>query len=252
MEGCNPKVKSLYKALCLLDYFDAKNPERSIKELSELSGMLKSSVYNMMDTFQMCGLVEKNSASGKYRLGKKVLTLSNVLYSTDPAKAIIKPFMDRISEECYETVYLAFPSGYDIIYVEGSYPPGILYAKSIVGVKASMYCTGVGKAMLAFSGEDLFQKVIERGLTRHTSLTLTNEIDLRSDLEATRKRGYAIDNMEHEYGIRCVGVPVHNSSNQLVGALSISGPSLRIMDEKLLFFAQKLQEAAKEIRSLLK
>jgi len=75
---------------------------------------------------------------------------------------------------------------------------------------------------------------------------------LNYDLEATQKRGYAIDNMEHEYGIRCVSVPVFNSSGQLFGAMSISGPSLRVMDEKVVLFAQKLQEAANEARSILK
>lgn len=252
MEENTAKVKSLYKALCLLDYFDASNPERSITELAEITGMLKSSVYNMLDTFQMCGFVEKNKDSGKYKLGKKILTLSNVLYSTDQTKAIIKPYMDKVSQECQETVFLALPSGTEIIYVEGSYPPGILYARSIVGVKAEMYCTGVGKAILAYSDEDLFQRVIAKGLTPFTSFTLIDENELKKDIETTKSRGYAIDNMEHEYGIRCIGVPVYNNSGDLVGALSISGPSLRIMDDKLILFAEKLQGVANEVRGLLK
>ncbi len=247
-----PKVKSLYKALCLLDYFDSDHPERGIKELSDLSGMLKSSVYNVVSTFQMCGFIEKNNSSGKYKLGKKILTLSNVLYSTDPTKAIIKPYMDKIAEECLETVYLAFPSGTEIIYVEGSYPPGVLYARSIVGVKAKMYCTGIGKAILAYSDEELVQSVVDQGLEAFTSFTLSDEKALREDLEKTRQRGYSIDNMEHEYGIRCIGVPLHNSSGHLLGALSISGPSLRVMDDKVAFFAEKLQEATNEIKTLLK
>ncbi len=247
-----PKVKSLYKALCLLDYFNSDHPERGIKELSDLSGMLKSSVYNILSTFQMCGFIEKDSSSGKYKLGKKILTLSNVLYSTDSAKAIIKPYMDKVAEECSETVFLAFPSGTDIIYVEGSYPPGVLYARSIVGVKAEMYCTGIGKAILAYSDEALIQMVVDKGLEPFTSFTLSDEKALREDLEKTRQRGYSIDNMEHEYGIRCVGVPLHNNSGHLMGALSISGPSLRVMDDKVVFFAEKLQEAANEIKGLLK
>lgn len=252
MEENTAKVKSLYKALCLLDFFDSEHPERGIKELSDLSGMLKSSVYNIISTYQMCGFIEKSHSSRKYRLGKKLLTLSNVVYSTDQAKAIIKPYMDKIAEECAETVYLAFPSGTEIIYVEGSYPASVLYARSIVGVKSDMHCTGVGKAILAFSDETLVKQVIAQGLKPFTSFTLSDERALRDDLEKTRKRGYAIDNMEHEYGIRCVGVPLHNSSGRVIGALSISGPSLRVMDDKVVFFAEKLQQAAQEIKNLLK
>jgi len=248
----NAKVKSLYKALCLLDYFDAKKPELGIKELSDMSGMLKSSVYNILSTFQMCGFIEKNQASGKYRLGKKLLTLSNILYSTDHPKAIIKPYMDKLAEECQETVYLAVPSGTEIIYIEGAYPPGIMSARLIVGVKANMYCTGVGKAILANSDENLFERVVAKGLKAFTSYTLTSEIALKNELITTKERGYAIDNMEHEYGIRCVSVPVFNSSGQLFGAMSISGPSLRVMDEKVALFAQELQRATNDMRSILK
>jgi DNA-binding IclR family transcriptional regulator len=199
----------------------------------------------------MCGFIEKNGTNGKYRLGKKLLTLSNVLYSTDQTKAIIKPYMDKIAEECQETVYFAVPSGSEIIYVEGSYPSGMLYARSIAGVKSEMYCTGVGKAILAHSGDELFQEVVRKGFKAYTSFTLVNEIALKNDLESTRKRGYAIDNMEHEYGIRCVSVPVHNSHGNLIGALSISGPSLRVMDDKVVFFVQKLKEAVAELRNIL-
>ena len=252
MEENKAKVKSLYKALRLLDCFDIKNPELGIKELSERSGLLKSSVHNIVSTFQMCGFIEKNSASGKYRLGKKLLTLSNILYSTDQIKAIVKPYMDKISEECNETVYLAFPSDTDVVYVEGSYPRGMFSTRSIVGVRVKMYCTGVGKAILAYSGEDSLQAVLDDGLKPFTPFTLTKETELRDELDVTRERGYAIDNMEHEHGIRCVGVPVHNHSGQLIGAMSISGPSLRMMDDSLILFAQKLKEAASEIESVLK
>ncbi len=252
MTGKAPKVKSLYKALKLLDLFNKEHPELGVMELAKLSGMQKSSAYNIIDTFQMCGFISKNPSTGKYRLWHKLLELSNVMQSHDNVSLVIKPFLDRLSDECHETVYCATPSGTDAVYIESALPNDRTFTRYIVGVKVKMYCTAVGKAMLAFLGEDLLQKVVAEGMQPNTPYTLTNEQALRADLETTRRRGYSIDNMENEYGIRCVGVPVWSASDTVVGALSVSGPSLRVMDEKVAFFAEKLLETSRAIRPLIK
>ncbi len=245
------KVKSLAKALKILELFDRDHPERGVMELARLSGMMKSSVYNIISTFYSCGYLEK-SENGRYRLGLKILELSNVLQNNQETPKLVKPFMDKIAEECNETVYFAIPSGTEVIYMEASHPRGMTFTRSVVGVKVKMYCTSVGKAMLAFSGEEVLRTVAEAGMPAFTPFTLTNEQALREDLEQTRRRGYAIDNMEHEYGIRCVGVPVRNTRGDIVGALSISGPSLRVMDDKVTVFSTSLLKASAELQSLLK
>ena len=252
METDDAKVKSLYKALKMLELFDRENPERGVMELARLSGMLKSSVYNIISTFAKCGYVEKNQRTGKYRLGLKILELSNVLQNNDETSRVIKPFMDNIAESCNETVYFAIPSGPEVIYIDASHPKGMTFTRSVVGVKVKMYCTSVGKAMLAFLGEDLVMEVVALGMKPYTPYTLTNEEALRRDLEETRRRGYSIDNMEHEYGIRCVGAPVRNQRGDVIGALSVSGPSLRVMDEKVQLFSQRLVGAAREMEAILK
>lgn len=251
MADDQPKVKSLYKAIKLLDHFTFDNPERGIRELADLSGMLKSSVHNVMQTLQLCGIIEKGSVAGRYRLGYKLLELGNVLMTNDEAQRVVKSFTDRLAEECGETVYYAVPYGPEIIYLECSHPKGIQFTRSVLGVKAEMHCTSLGKAILAFSGEELLRQALGVGLRRYTPYTITDEAALRRELEKIRERGHAVDNMEHEYGIRCVGVPVRDRRGDVVGAISISGPSLRVMDDKLAFFAERLHAAAKELQPLL-
>ena len=251
MDDKAPKVKSLYKALKLLDLFDNTAPERGINELAEATGMLKSSVYNIMSTFRQCGFIEK-TGSGKYSLGRKILELGNVLLNNDTTRQVVKPYMDRLAEECNEVVYLARPSGTRIVYMDSSYPKTAMAIRVILGISAPYYCTGIGKAMLAFLGDDLTQQVISEGFTQYTPFTLTNGPALLNEMEEIRKRGYSIDNMEHEYGIRCVGVPIFNYQGDVVAGLSISGPSLRVMDDKVTFLAKKLLEAAQELKPQLK
>ncbi len=245
------KVKSLHRALVILEYFDRDNPERGISEIVRASGMLKSTVYNIVSTFTKCGYLEKNPATGKYRLGTKILELSNVFQNSDEKPKILKPYMDRLAEECNETVYFAIPAHTEAIYIYSAHPKGMTFTRSIVGVKVKLYCTGVGKAMLAHCDENILSQVIADGLQPFTNNTITNENDLRADLEQIRRRGYAIDNMEHEYGISCVSVPVININDGIVGSLSISGPSLRI-DEKIELFSSLLINTANEVKMLLK
>ena len=252
MDANEPKVKSLYKAVKLLDFFTPETPERSLKELADLSGMLKSSVYNIMQTLTLCGVIEKGESAGRYRLGIKLLEFTNVLMTNNEARKIVRPFIEALAEECNETVYYGILSGTEVVYIDSANPPkGMQFARSIVGIKADLYCTGIGKAMLAFLGDDIVQTVIRQGLKAFTPYTITNPNALLHDLEETRRRGYSIDNMEHEYGIRCVGVPLRNRFDRIVGAISISGPSLRVMDDKLTAFAASLLRTAREVQPLL-
>lgn len=245
------KVKSLYKAMQLLDYFTPEHPERGVIELAELSGLLKSSVHNIMSTLSLCGIVEKNTNTGKYHLSSKIFEYYHTLVSTDKDRPFMKRAMQELANTTGENLYMAIPSGPEIIYVDAAYPQNALFARSIIGVKAEMYCTSIGKAMLAFLDEAAVQAVVKKGFTSYTPYTITTEEGLRAELEAIRLRGYALDNMEHENGIRCIGVPVFNYANKLTAALSISGPSLRISDERIPELAGLLLENAEKLKTVI-
>lgn len=241
------KVKSLYKAVKLLDYFDAQHPERGISELAALSGMQKSGVHNIMSTYEICGLVAKNPENSKYRLGLKLLELSHVFSQDDVFRQVIRPVMEEVARDTGETVFLATPYGTQIIYREAAYPTLSISVRAINGVVAPMYCTGIGKAILAYQDEDFIERVIDEGLTAFTPNTITEPGAFREELIKIKQQGYSVDNMEHEYGIKCVGVPVRNGSREVIGAISITGPSLRFTDKKINEYAVLLIETSAKI-----
>ena len=246
-----PKVKSLYKAIKLLDYFTNENPERGITELSELSGLLKSSVHNIVTTFEQAGFLEKNPLTNKYRLGMKILQLSNNLYAAHDLRRIIHPYMEKFGNYCREIVYLATYCDDEVIYIDAVYPLGVSPGRSVIGEKAPLYCTGVGKAIISDFSEAELNKIIARGLQSFTPNTITDPQALLRELAFTRERGYALDNMEHEYGIKCIAVPIKDMKNVTVASISISGPSLRFSDSKVNEYARMLLEAAAEIKGLI-
>jgi len=242
------KVKSLKKALDILGCFSVRTPELGISEISDQLGLYKSNVHNIISTFEQLGYIEKNPMNGKYRLGMKILELAYIINSNLGLHKVILPPMSELSAEVNEVVYFAVPKDSYILYLEGVYPANSYSARSMVGETAEMYCTSLGKAILAFLPPDQAIRAIhEQSMRRHTENTIVDRSVLLEELELIRKRGYSIDNMEHEFGIRCVGVPVFKRDGTLLGAMSISGPSPRIDDGKIELYAEKLRSYSQKI-----
>lgn len=242
------KVKSLLKALHILECFTVKEPELGITELSQKLGLNKSNVHNMVSTFEHAGYIEKNTNNNKYHLGLKILELSRVINSRLGLSSIVGPLIRPLSDELGEVIYFAIPKDNLVLYIDDAYPTATLNPRTMLGETAEMYCTSLGKAMLAFMPVDrAMQCLAQQSMKACTLDTITNRKDLLLELEQIRTRGYSIDNMEHEFGIKCVGVPVFNSGGQLIGALSISGPSLRFSEENITKYAAKLTTCARTI-----
>lgn len=245
------KVKSLSKALRVLECFSTATPELGITEISERLGLYKSNVHNIVDTFAKNGYLERNPDTEKYRLGMKMLAFSHIVTSSLGFKEAAMPHMQQLADESREMVYLAMPDSLEVIYIHAVCPSSKLLLRSIPGVKAPMYCTGIGKAMLAQLPGEAVEAIIAKGLQPFTDHTITEGAALREELDRIRTRGYAIDNMEHEFGIKCVGMPVLSKRGQLVAGISISGPSLRFTEEQELYYAQRLKEVALKIQEKL-
>lgn len=228
-----PKVKSLYKALLLLDCFDLNHPERGVAELAEISGMLKSSVHNIMSTFVMLGYISQDEKTHRYRLGYKLLEKGYLARSTNAFQQQVRPFLEEAARLSGESVTYAIRSGIETVYLDTAYPPMTTVVRLNIGARHPMYSTAGGKAILAFSPRDIFDRVCRGGMTSFTDQTITTSQALDSELKKIRELGYAIDNMENEYGIRGFAMPLWNHDNMLMGALSLSGPSPRISQERI-------------------
>ena len=236
------KVKSLAKAMRLLECFTSQKPELGITEIANMLDIQKSSVHNMISTFEDMGYVSQNKETGKYYLGVKLLQFSYIVNNHIGIRKYFLPYMKQIANELHETVFLGIPHELEVLYIESAYPDESNGGRSIMGEKAPMYCTGLGKAMLAYLPNERLEACVNGQFIPFTERTLTSGEELRRDVEDTRARGYAIDNMEHEYGVKCLGMPVFGNDNRVVAAISISGPSLRFENDTLDYKAKRMQE----------
>lgn len=245
------KVKSLVKVFAILECFSSSEPELGVSEIARKLGMLKSTVYNIVATCEALGYLVQNKETGKYYLGVKFLQFSYIINNHMGLRAIFLPYMHQIAEEIHETVYMGIPYENEVLYIECCYPLPQASSRAILGEHAPMYCTGLGKAMLAFLPKPEQEEYAARKLEKFTENTITDRQILLDELETIRCRGYAIDNMEHEYGVTCIGIPVFGNDGRVVAAISVSAPSLRFNDEAIKAHASRMQEILQPIQNKL-
>jgi DNA-binding IclR family transcriptional regulator len=134
-----------------------------------------------------------------------------------------------LNAELDETVHLTVLEGNEVLYVDCLESSKRLRTYSVIGVRAPLYCTSVGKAILAFLDNEEQNRILDTiTFEKFTENTITDKSFLKDELRTIAQRGYAVDNMEHEEGLRCVGAPIRNHAGKVFAAISVSGPSQRI------------------------
>lgn len=236
------KVSSLVKAMRVLECFSIKDPELGVTEIAKQLDLQKSTVHNILSTFETMGYLTQNSATGKYSLGVRLLQFSYIINNHMGYQKFFLPYMEKIADKLHETVFLAIPHDSEVLYLESRQPHDSMGDRKILGEHAPMYCTGLGKALMAFMPQEEQLKHIPDTFVKFTENTLDSKEALLEDLRRIRERGYSIDNMEHEYGVVCIALPVFGHDGSPVAAISISGPSLRLQREAIVQAAVTMKE----------
>lgn len=225
-------VKAVHNAIRILEILGRKQG-MGVTRISKLLQLPKSSVHDILTTLHNEGLVEKDGERNYYSLGLRLFELGNMARSNLELRRIATPFLRSLNEDLDETVHLTILDGWEVLYIECFESVKQLRTYSVIGVRAPLHCTAVGKAILAyFSEKQVGQMIKAMGLPRFTDNTITDRQHLDSELHEIRQRGYAVDNAEHEEGVRCVGAPIHNHEAQVMASISVSGPSQRMTPER--------------------
>jgi DNA-binding IclR family transcriptional regulator len=192
-------------------------------ELADSIGIHKTSVYRYLNTLLQAGYIQTNG-DGRYHLGNKILELSSQLLRRTPLRETAHPFLVNLSAETEKTVHLCVLDGHDVVYIDKVESQRSLPILSRIGSRAPAYCTGVGKALLSGLPTDQVVSLL-KGMTleKRTPNTITDPIKLLEEIKLTAERGYAIDNGEHEPGIKCFAAPIRGYGGDVIGAISITG-----------------------------
>ncbi|MBQ7581389.1 MAG: IclR family transcriptional regulator [Lachnospiraceae bacterium] len=227
-------VQSVDRALTIIQCFTGSQEELGISELSDQMGLHRSTIYGLVNTLTVGGYLEQNPYNRKYRLGMKLFELGNLVGSRINLREIALPYCKKLADDYGQGVHLAVKSDDEMIYIDKVDVPGMAVAFSYIGKRAKMYCTGVGKAMLAFLPEaDILAYLQRNPLEQITPHTIADRDRLFEELKQIRERAYAIDNEEAELGLKCVAAPIFDHTGHPVAALSSSG-SAGLMNESLI------------------
>jgi len=244
---CVIMVKTVQKAISIIDEL-SNNDNLGVTDLCEILGIPKSSAHNILETLVHERILEKRRDSNKYSLGVRLVELGNRAQLNLDITRVAHPYLISLNESTGETVHLTVLDNDDVLYIDCVESKMRIRTYSVIGARAPLYCTAVGKAILAFLGPGEQNRIVrEKGLARMTSNTITDEESLRSDLRKVVQRGYSIDNMEHEEYLRCFGAPIRNWKGEVYASISVSGPSQRLTMKRIAAIAPSLMLATDDI-----
>jgi IclR family acetate operon transcriptional repressor len=226
-----PRVQSLERALDLLEAL-ATADELGVSDLAAKTGLVPSTAHRLLGTLVSRGYAAQSPSSGRYLMGYKLLELTSGLQDRlDRLRTAARPHLEAIQAQTGETTNLVVLEGRNAVYIESVSGTRSVRLFTEIGHAIGAHTSGSGKALLAWRAPaDVEALLAGAPLTASTPRTLTTLEALTEDLARIRRRGYATDNEEHELGVACVATPVFDHAGLPVAAISVSGPTPRILD----------------------
>lgn len=223
-------VQSLERAFDLLEAL-GDGGELGVTELANRTGLVPSTAHRLLHTLAKRGYVSQSSESGRYLLGYKVVEVASGLeHRLERLRVVARPHLEGIQRETGETVNLVVLDADRVVYVDQVEGTRQVRMFTTVGTSVPAHTTGSGKAILANGSSEVVEALYAgRELQRLTEHTLTTLDALEADFARIRRRGYALDEEEHEEGVGCVAVAAFDHSGRPSAAISVSGPSARIL-----------------------
>jgi len=246
-------VKSLTKALRILDALSDSVDGLGITDLSNLLKTPKSTVHRLLATLEAAGYVSFDAATAKYGLGGSAARLGEQLNRQSPLLTFGAPLLEQLTQECHEASHLAILQGTEVVYIsheESKEPVRISFG---MGHRAPAHCTALGKVFLAglSNSEIVMLYRNEKKLKKLTPRTITSLDRLLTEVATVRREGIGEDKEEYTRGLRCLAAPIRDFSSRIVAAMSLSMFKHKMTSERRAFFREALLRTTGEVSERL-
>ena len=235
------------RALDVLLCFTRQTPELTMTQIAEQVGMHKSTVHRLLATLEEKRFVERDSATGAYRLGIHMFQMAYLTLEHNDLRRVAAPYLRRLSEQYRETINLSILDGADVVYLDVIESPQRVKLAAATGQRLPAFCTASGKAILAFSSDKVVQQVLDHGMPQYTNCTLDSSDKFFENIRKIREQGFALSLQEFEEGINAIAAPIMNHNNEPVASVAIAGPSYRLTLERMLEIGDQIIATAHDI-----
>jgi IclR family KDG regulon transcriptional repressor len=247
------KEKSVYNIQAVLEQFHGHNDELGFSELCRRLKFQKNKVFRLLATLESRNFIEQNKATAGYRLGLKNLQLGQTYFKQTGLLRHARPILESLTRKSGETSYVAILRDYQIIYldaVESDLPVRVV---SRVGKMFPFYCTDVGKVIAASMDDKYLRDYFDIAETqRYTVNTASERGELTAQLRKTAELCYAVDDEELDIGVKSIAAPIRDYTKRVIGAVSVSAPSMRVTAERMdSLLIPLIKEAAEDLSTRL-
>ena len=239
-------VQALTRALSILGALAESDDGLTLTSLAKSVVLPPSTAHRLLTTLQRQRFVHFDSMSMLWQIGFQAFVVGNAFARSRDVVMIARPYMRRLMEESGETVNLYVLIDGEAICMAQVESRQMMRAISRPGGRVEMHFSGAGKAMLAHRPhQEVADIAAKRGLPRATPNTIVSYRKLQADLVRTRSRGFAVDDEEYAVGLRCVGAPILDEHGEALAALSLSGPTARMSDDRLAILGSAVANATR-------
>ena len=227
----------------------ARSGPSGLLDISNELELNKSTVHRILNSLICMDYVKQDPDTSKYSLTFKISSLSNQVLSHNSLIDIARPYIQDLAEQTGETVHLVQMEGINAVYIDKvEAPHNSVRMVSMVGKTIPLYCSGVGKAILADMDDDQIRQIWEQSeLHTYTANTVTDYNTFLEVIGAIRNNGYSMDNEEMEIGVRCIAVSLGCVHHKLPYAISISAPKDRMKDKQITQYKKLLLNTKKQL-----
>lgn len=245
-------AQTVARALGILEIL-SKHP-LTASQIIDQTDMHRSTAYRLLSTLGQLGYIRKEEKSSLYSLSPKILTLASSVKETKDIKEVARPYIDELHRQTGETIHLAVLDNDEIVYLDKRESNRSLRVvmSSRTGAHAPLYCTGIGKAILAgLEAEELHRYLKKIEFKPYTANTITNIQQLLTELEMIQSQGFAEDREEHENGVYCIAKSITDAAGKTIAAFSVSMPSVRKNEDIRFALIQTVKEISEKISAAL-
>lgn len=234
------------KVMVVLEEASRRGGPHKLGDMAVRARLGKASTHRVLSDLTRLGFTA-TEGTGSYGPGPRLAALASSVQG-DPRDDTVISILTALEREVGQTVHLSFLAGQEAVYVHKVEPAQPFQMASRVGMRIPLYCTAVGKSILAYLDEEALDDYLEnvRRVLRTPNTVVTSEA-LRDDLRIVRSRGYSVDDEEHELKIRCIGAPIFGSIGRVIGGISVSTLTFELSPQDVLTLAPTVTQAAAEL-----